>query len=66
MDDQQVQEVAAQPSHVQVERERLNEELEKLRKARRTLNTFGAVQRLTRSIPLSGKILPYAAHRATC
>ncbi|CAG7959526.1 unnamed protein product [Penicillium salamii] len=66
MDDQQVQEVAAEPSHIQVERERLNEELEKLRKARRTLNTFGAIQRLTRSIPLSGKILPYAAHRVTC
>ncbi|CAG8028979.1 unnamed protein product [Penicillium salamii] len=57
MDDQQVQEIAAEPSHIQVERERLNEELEQLRKARRTLNTLGAVPRLTRSIPLSGKIL---------
>lgn len=57
MDDQQVQEIAAEPSHIQVERERLNEELEQLRKARCTLNTLGAVPRLTRSIPLSGKIL---------
>ncbi|CAG8116021.1 unnamed protein product [Penicillium salamii] len=65
MNDQQVRQVAAEPSYIQVERGRLNEELEKLRKARHTLNTSGAVQEVMRFFR-SGKKLPFAMHRVTC
>ncbi|OOQ83643.1 dynamin family protein [Penicillium brasilianum] len=40
MDDQQVQKVAAEPSETQRERARLNEELEKLRLGRETLEAY--------------------------
>lgn len=40
MDDQQLQKVAAEPSVTQNERTRLNEELEKLRLGRETLDAY--------------------------
>ncbi|KAJ5165387.1 Dynamin [Penicillium coprophilum] len=52
MDDQQVQEIAAEPSNIQKDRERLNEELEKLRKGNQTLNAFSTADSLLRARPI--------------
>lgn len=40
MDDDQIQKVAAEPSETQKERTRLNEELDKLRRGRDTLDAY--------------------------
>ncbi|OQE12350.1 hypothetical protein PENVUL_c001G04109 [Penicillium vulpinum] len=55
MDDQQIQEIAAEPSNIQKERERLNEELEKLRKGRQTLNAFSTADSSLRARPILAK-----------
>ncbi|OQD91991.1 hypothetical protein PENSOL_c046G03670 [Penicillium solitum] len=59
MDDQQIQEIAAEPSNIQKDRERLNEELEKLRKGRQTLNAFSIADSSLRSRPILGIYISY-------
>lgn len=54
MDDQQIQEIAAEPSNIQKDQERLNEELEKPRKGRQTLNAFSIADSSLRSRPILG------------
>lgn len=54
MDDHQIEEIAAEPLSIQVERKRLNEELNKLRKAKRTLNAFSVDEQSLRSPPTLG------------
>ncbi|OQE86124.1 hypothetical protein PENNAL_c0022G00841 [Penicillium nalgiovense] len=51
MDDHQIEEIAAEPLSIQAERKRLNEELNKLRKAKRTLNAFSVDEQSLRSPP---------------
>ncbi|KAJ5181073.1 Dynamin [Penicillium cf. griseofulvum] len=52
MDDQQIREIAAEPSNIQKDRERLNAELEKLRKGRQTLNAFSTADSSLRARPI--------------
>jgi cell division protein FtsB len=59
MDDQQIREIAAEPSNIQKDRERLNAELEKLRKARQTLNAFSTADSSLRARPILGMYIPY-------
>ncbi|KAJ5836851.1 Dynamin GTPase [Penicillium robsamsonii] len=54
MDNQQIREIAAEPSNIQKDRERLNEELEKLRKGNQTLNTFSTADSTLRARPILG------------
>ncbi|CAG8900109.1 unnamed protein product [Penicillium egyptiacum] len=58
MDDQQIQEIAAEPSNIQKDRERLNEELEKLRKGRQTLNAFSIADSSLRARPILAGLSP--------
>ncbi|KGO66031.1 Dynamin [Penicillium italicum] len=61
MDDQQIREIAAEPLNIQKDRERLNEELEKLRKGRQTLNAFSIADSALRARPiLAGLSTPRA------
>lgn len=59
MDDQQIQEIAAEPPNIQKDRERLNEELGKLRKGLQTLNAFSMADSLLRARPILGIYIPY-------
>ncbi|CAI7566369.1 unnamed protein product [Penicillium palitans] len=59
MDDQQIQEIAAEPPNIQKDRERLNEELGKLRKGIQTLNAFSMADSLLRARPILGIYIPY-------
>ncbi|QQK43428.1 Dynamin [Penicillium digitatum] len=62
MDDQQIQEIAAEPSNIQKDRERLNEELKKLRKGRQTLNAFSIADSLLRGRPVLAGLSITRAH----
>lgn len=58
MDDQQIREIAAEPSSIQKERERLNEELEKLRRGNQTLNAFSKADSSLRARHIFGIYIP--------
>ncbi|KAF9248331.1 hypothetical protein DTO013E5_5165 [Penicillium roqueforti] len=52
MNDEQIRQIAGEPSNIQKDRERLNEELEKLRKGRQTLNAFVIADSSLRARPI--------------
>lgn len=54
LDDNKICKIAAEPSTTQRDRERLNEELEKLRKGRQALNAFSADGSSLRAPPILG------------
>jgi hypothetical protein len=61
MEDKKVQSIAAEPVETQKERARLNEELEKLRRGRQTLETYKVDEAILLKDPLSGKYTPVRA-----
>lgn len=68
MNDEQIRQIAGEPSNIQKDRERLNEELEKLRKGRQTLNAFVIADSSLRARPILGTYIPYTGtwnHRLT-
>ncbi|KAJ5992682.1 Dynamin GTPase [Penicillium sp. IBT 35674x] len=54
LDDNEIRKIAAEPSTTQRDRERLNKELEKLRKGRQALNAFSADGSSLRAPPILG------------
>ncbi|KAJ5360681.1 Dynamin [Penicillium concentricum] len=58
MNDQQIGEIAAEPSNIRKDRERLNEELKKLRKGNQTLNASSAADSSLRPRPILGLSKP--------
>ncbi|KAF7593738.1 hypothetical protein BBP40_010913 [Aspergillus hancockii] len=55
MDDQRIRDLAAEPSHVRKDRERLNQELEKLRAGLNTFNIFNTESSSLQRPPIFGK-----------
>lgn len=58
MDDEQIQRVAAEPSETQKERTRLNEELDKLRRGRQTLDAYKPEEISLPKPPILGNLFP--------
>ena len=58
LDDEQVRQIAGEPLNIQKDRERLNGELDKLRKGRQTLNAFVIADSSLRARPILGIYIP--------
>lgn len=58
MDDEQIQRVAAEPPETQKERTRLNEELDKLRRGRQTLDAYKLEEISLPKPPILGNFFP--------